>query len=98
MSEDSNEVGTGNKLLDKIAYAVFPGTTVTVCRVTLINGFSVIGQSACLDSSEYDEDKGKGLALKDAVDQLPKFYGFLLKQRQYEVGLQVDASETGGDE
>src|SRR6187402_2491285 len=44
------------------AYHVFPGTTVTVCRLGLKNGFSVIGESAAASSENFDEAIGRRIA------------------------------------
>ena len=36
------------------AYHQFDGTTVTICCLTLENGYNTIGQSACIDQSMFD--------------------------------------------
>ena len=40
------------------AYHVFPGTTLTVCCLTLRNGFHVTGESACADPALFNAAKG----------------------------------------
>lgn len=62
-----------------VAYAKIDAT-VTVCSVTLDNGFSVRGESACVDPANYDEKIGKSLAYKQAFDKLWSLFGFRLAE------------------
>lgn len=65
-------------------YHVFPGTTVTVCCLTLRNGFTVIGQSACADPHNFDEEVGKTIAYEDAWHKIWPLEGYLLRQMLHE--------------
>lgn len=65
-------------------YHRFPGTTVTVCCLTLRNGFSVIGESAAASPENFDEEIGKGVARSDARDKIWRLEGYLLRQRLHE--------------
>lgn len=69
------------------AYHVFPGTTVTVCCLTLRNGFTVIGESACASPENFDADIGRQIARSNARDRIWELEGYLLCQRLYEAGL-----------
>ncbi len=40
-------------------YHVFPGTTLTVCCLTLVNGFQVVGESACASPENFNETLGR---------------------------------------
>jgi len=62
-------------------YHVFPGTTVTVCCLTLQNGYSVIGSSACVSFSRFDYQVGRTAARADARDKIWALEGYLLRQR-----------------
>ena len=60
------------------------GTTITVCHAFLPNGFMVgVGESACIDPAEFDEDLGrkyaKERAEKDATITLWQLEGYMLK-------------------
>lgn len=57
-----------------------PGVRVTICQITLDNGFSVRGESACVDPRNYDKDIGESLAHKDAFSKLWPLFGFLLAE------------------
>lgn len=64
-------------------YHQFDNTTVTVCCLTLQNGFNVIGESACISPVCFDAEIGKKVARENAFEQLWKLYGFNAKQEQF---------------
>ena len=63
-----------NSLVEKATYAV--DGTLTVCTVTLKNGFKLVGKSACLDERIFDAEIGKKLAHADAINQLWALEGY----------------------
>lgn len=54
--------------------------TLTVCVLTLANGFTVTGESACASPENYDEQIGNEIARKNAVEKIWGFEGYLLRQ------------------
>lgn len=64
-------------------YHLFEDSQLTVCCVTLQNGFTVTGESACASPENFDEEIGQGIALKNAKDKIWVLEGYLLKQRLY---------------
>lgn len=73
----------------KIDYLVLPDSTVTLCNITLKNGYSVRGESACVDPRNFNVEIGKGLAYKQAFDKLWPLEGYLLaEKRQFQGGVQ----------
>ena len=64
----------------KIDYLVLPDSTVTLCNITLKNGYSVRGESACVDPRNFNVEIGKGLAYKQAFDRLWPLEGYLLAE------------------
>lgn len=62
-----------------VQFHVFPGTTMTVCCLTLSNGFNVTGESACVDPAEFDREIGAKLAYDDAERKVWQLEGYLLK-------------------
>jgi len=62
---------------------------LTVCFLTLANGFVVLGQSAYASPELFDEKKGRELARKDAESKIWPLEGYLLKQRLYEEELKA---------
>lgn len=67
----------------KIDYLVLPESTVTLCNITLKNGYSVRGESACVDPRNFNFEIGKGLAYKQAFDKLWPLEGYLLAERRH---------------
>lgn len=63
------------------SYHVFPGTTVTVCCLTLSNGFTVIGESACADPANFNEELGRKIAYDNARNKIWQLEGYLLRQK-----------------
>ena len=55
---------------------VVPGTTTTVVAITLDNGYTVIGHSACIDPAQFDPDLGVKIALEEIEDQLWGLEGY----------------------
>jgi hypothetical protein len=56
---------------------------LTICVLTLTNGFTVTGESACASPENYDRHVGETYAYEDAFKKLWPLEGYLLKQRLY---------------
>jgi hypothetical protein len=63
------------------AFHVFPGTTLTVCALTLRNGFQVVGESAAASPENFDEEIGRKISRDNARNKIWALEGYLLKQR-----------------
>lgn len=63
------------------AYHVFPGTTLTVCALTLRNGFNVVGESAAASPENFDAEIGKKIAKDNARNKIWALEGYLLKSK-----------------
>jgi hypothetical protein len=61
-----------------VSYHRLGDSTVTVCLIKLKNGFTVTGQSACVDPAEYNKEIGEQIAYKRAEDAIWSFLGFRL--------------------
>ena len=64
-----------------VQYHVFPGSNTTVCLLTLKNGYTVTGESACVDPANFDEEIGREVAFKDARNKLWPLLGFALREQ-----------------
>lgn len=60
------------------------GATLTICVITLVNGYTVTGESGCIDPSIFNEARGKEIAYANAFDKLWGILGYAEKQRWYE--------------
>jgi len=63
------------------AYHVFPGTTLTVCALTLRNGFHVVGESAAASPENFDAEIGRKIAKDNARNKIWALEGYLLRSR-----------------
>ena len=59
-----------------VQYHQFVGTTVTVCVITLQNGFTVVGKSACANPDNFQTELGESLAFDDAKQQIYALLAF----------------------
>lgn len=76
-------------LIDSIivseAYHVFEGSQLTVCCLTLQNGFTVTGESACASPENFDIEIGRKIARSNARDKIWALEGYRLKNDLYEI-------------
>lgn len=62
-------------------YHRFVGSTMTVCALTLRNGFMVIGESAAASPENYDEAIGKRIARDNARNKIWALEGYVLRSK-----------------
>lgn len=55
-------------MVGKPYFMVLPGSTTTLCVITLVGGTVVYGASACIARENFDWEMGKSIALKRAQD------------------------------
>lgn len=75
---------TPQRVEDVIAseqYHVFPGTTLTVCALTLVNGYTLTGESACVSMENFDAGLGRSIARERAVQKIWELEGYALRER-----------------
>ncbi len=54
---------------------------LTICVLTLKNGFTVTGESACASPENFDAELGHKIARKKAIDKVLPLMGYALKDR-----------------
>ena len=57
---------------------------LTVCVLTLENGFTVTGESACASPANYNKEIGDRIARDNAREKIWVLEGYLLKQKLFE--------------
>lgn len=62
-------------------FHVFPGTTLTVCALTLKNGFIVTGESASASAENFDAELGRKIARSNARNKIWALEGYLLRDK-----------------
>ena len=68
----------------KEQYHVFEGTTYTSCLLTLKNGFTVHGGSACASSENFNKEIGEKIARENAKQKIWPLMGYLLREKMHE--------------
>jgi len=58
-------------------------STLTVCCVTLVNGFTVTGESACASPENFNKELGEKKSFDMARQKIWALEGYLLKQRLF---------------
>lgn len=74
-----------NKIVGE-QYHVF-NQVLTVCCLTLENGFTVTGESACASPENFNEELGRKIAYNNARDKIWALEGYLLRERLTHGGL-----------
>lgn len=62
-------------------YHVFEKTCLTVCCLTLRNGFTVTGESACASPENFNAEIGRKIARENARNKIWMLEGYLLKEK-----------------
>lgn len=63
------------------SFHIFPGSQLTVCCITLRNGFTVTGESACASPENFDRKIGEMISYRNAKDKIWVLEGYLLKEK-----------------
>lgn len=69
------------EVIEQEVYHVFDDSQLTVCCLTLENGFTVTGESACASPENFDAELGKKIARDNAKNKIWMLEGYLLKQK-----------------
>lgn len=64
-------------------YLVLPDGKSTLCILTLENGYTIKGISACVDAANFDLNIGRKIAFDDAIRQIWPLEGYLLAEKLY---------------
>lgn len=64
--------------------APLPLQTLTFCIITLENGFTVTGESACASPENFDAEIGKKIAYDNAREKIWLLEGYLLKEKLHQ--------------
>lgn len=82
LSADPGPRVTIESMEAKVASAeYFRSKTLTICILTLSNGFTIVGTSACVSPENYNQALGERYAYDDAFRQIWAFKGYLLREK-----------------
>lgn len=74
-----------NKIKDK-KFTILEDGKTTICNLYLENGYTVRGESACVNPANFDKALGEEIAYKNAVDKVWVLEGYLLQEKLYKLG------------
>ena len=72
-----------DSVIVKEDYHVFKDSQLTVCCLTLKNGFTVTGESACASPENFNAEIGQKIARTNARDKIWQLEGYLLKDKLF---------------
>lgn len=70
-------------VIKSASYTVLPSGRVTICELTLTNGFTVRGESSCVSIENFNKELGELIAFQNAREKIWQLEGYLLKQEFY---------------
>jgi len=82
MSEEKKkklEQGDILKTIARVDYILHKNTTLTICIITLKNGFCVTGESAAIHVDTFDRLIGEKLAYDTALEKIWMLESYILK-------------------
>ena len=62
-------------------YTNLPSGKCVVCEITLKNGYTVRGESACVSPENFDQEIGNKIAFKNAREKIWQLEGYLLQEK-----------------
>ena len=68
----------------RTVFSVLPDTTTTICQLFMENGYVILGMSACVDKTKYNQALGEKYSYEDAINKAWPLEGYLLAQQMYE--------------
>lgn len=77
----SENWGRASDLFGKYAPVTDAMKCLTICVLTLKNGFTIVGKSACASPENYDAELGYKIARGDARKQIWALEGYLLRSK-----------------
>lgn len=78
--------------------APLPLQTLTFCILTLQNGFTVTGESACASPENFDAEIGKEIAYNNAREKIWMLEGYLLKEKlSHQIKIEEHFTSQGVD-
>ena len=65
-------------------FTILPSGKCMICEITLVNGFTVRGESCCVSPENFDVEIGEKISFNDARDKIWGFEAYLLQQRGFD--------------
>lgn len=82
--------------IKSIDYTILEDNRTTVCRLTMENGFTIIGTSSCVNLYDFDKEKGEMYAYDKAFEQIWVLEGYLEMEKKHNLGKAFPNVKTTG--
>lgn len=69
------------------SYIVLPDGRSTLCMLSMENGFTITGVSACVDPANFNMATGRDIAKEDALGKIWSLEGYLLAERLHQAAI-----------
>lgn len=84
-------------VIKKVEYITPPGTTLTICVLTLQNGAKVTSTNyGTIYQADQDWEKGKQVSYKQALEKVWELENYLLRQKLWEAEAKEEKTGCGG--
>lgn len=64
-------------------FTVLPSGKCIICEITLKNGFTVRGESACVSKDNFNQEIGERISFENARNKVWELEGYALQERLY---------------
>lgn len=71
-----------DRAIQKAEYTILQDGRTTICLITLDNGFTVRGESSCVNASNFNAEFGQRAAYDDARRHVWAFLAFRIAERR----------------
>lgn len=78
-----------------VHYTILEDGKTTICNIYLENGFTVRGESACVDINNFDINLGEKYSYENAFNKLWLLEGYLMQEKMYRDNLNGNSTPKG---
>lgn len=64
-------------------YVILPDGKTTICLLTMRNGYTIRGESSCVDPANFKKEDGEKYALERAMDKIWPLLGFRMQDKMH---------------
>lgn len=68
-------------------YTNLPDGRTIICQLTLKNGYTIDGKSACVSKENFNQEIGNKIARQNAKEKIWELEGYLLREKLYQAEL-----------
>lgn len=79
-------------------YTNLPDGRTVICQLTLKNGYTIDGKSACVSKENFNQEIGNKIARQNAREKIWELEGYLLKEKlNHQIKIQEQFASQGVD-